>query len=137
MARFEQLSNYAEICECVRAWRVEGLTSVEIARRLNADDDFYPPKLGRFTPGMVRQYLCRQNLTPARRRKRTSPPLGPNEWSVSVLARELNVAKSTLYGWVRRGTVKATQHGGRQGQWVVFADDAAVRILRARARAGR
>jgi hypothetical protein len=48
--------------------------------------------------------------------------LGPDEWFIPDLARQLGAAYSTIYGWLKSGLVAARQQHGKQGCWVVQVD---------------
>lgn len=127
----EQLSNYQELCARVVAFKKEGLTSRQIADRLNSEG-LRPPQAERFTHRTVRNLLFRAGLTELQR-TRDDAELGSDEWWLPELAKELGVRGTTVRYWVRRGEVAGRQLNGKQSPWIVKADNQAVERLRSRA----
>jgi hypothetical protein len=60
-----------------------------------------------------------------------APVLGPHQWWLSDLARELGMSRITLYSWVERGWVTAHRQPERPRIWVITADPAEIARLRA------
>ncbi len=134
VARLAQLSTYPRLCERVRALAAEGLRAAGIAARLNAEG-FRPPKRReRFGAQGVLALMQRLGLDVPRSRSRARDGLGPDEWWLPALAREVDMPRVTLYHWVRRGWVQARHHPLPSGQHrlVLRADAATVQRLRAR-----
>jgi len=129
---YEQLSGYEELRSRVRELHAEGLGQSELAERLN-QEGWRPAKRRRtFDDHSVRGLLGREGLR--RKRPQDDRLLGPDEWWVSRLGRELGMSLSTLYSWVRKGWVRARQVGGPGGCWAVSADQAEIERMRARLR---
>ena len=84
--RYDLRADYPQMVARVRAWCSEGLSTAEIADRLN-EEGFRPPKRAdRFNRGMVQRLLCRLELT--HRKPHGSPSgLGQDEYRPSGLAR--------------------------------------------------
>ncbi|HKR50557.1 MAG TPA: recombinase family protein [Pseudonocardiaceae bacterium] len=131
VARIDQLSNYPQLAARVRALDAQGLTSRQIAARLDAEG-FRPPKrIEHFTPN---------SITTLRRRLRTGARacpapgrdgLGEHEWRLSDLAHHLDMPEATLYTWIQRGWV-ASRRDEAPHRLVLIADDAALAELRER-----
>jgi hypothetical protein len=56
--------------------------------------------------------------------------LDENGWWLSELATEVGMPKVTLYGWIRRGRVRARQQREHPRRWIVRADEEEVERLR-------
>lgn len=124
VARLPQLSNYEELLEKVRALKAEGLTSRQIADRLNGEG-CRPPRLKTFGAHTVRALLSRHGLTRVHRfRPKDRSILAPHEYWLPDLAKELAMPDVTLQSWVKRGWAQGRQINGPQGFWVILADDA-------------
>ncbi|MEU9214793.1 hypothetical protein AB0D27_44880 [Streptomyces sp. NPDC048415] len=109
-----------------------GQTAPAIAKILNAEG-FRPPKRrDHFGTQGVRQLLRELGcISPQEQSlRRNAPPLGPDEWWPSDLAREIGVPRVTLFGWIKNGWVTAHQQDDRRRSWVIHADRAEVERLR-------
>ena len=73
---------------------------------------------------MVRKLLDKWGLTQVMRSQISAEmaKLEPNEWWLIGLSRELQVDKSTLARWCRKGWCHARKLAGRCKWWVVWAD---------------
>ena len=125
VARWEQMSTWPKLVSRLKQSKSEGMTARSIAAELN-DEGWHTPRLkGSITPEMVRSLLSRHKITLVQRRIAQDPDvLGESEWWLPELSRALGVPASTLYGWLRRGQLKARQLHGDQGRWVIFMDEA-------------
>jgi DNA invertase Pin-like site-specific DNA recombinase len=125
--RYDLRSDYPQMVERVRAWCSEGLSTAEIADRLN-EEGFRPPKRAdRFNRGMVQRLVCRLELT--HRKPHGSPSgLGPDEYRPGALARRLEVALDTVRRWARAGWVTSSRDA--QGHHVIWADASELARLR-------
>jgi len=125
VARWEQMSTWPALVAALKEWKSEGVTARNIAARLNAEGWHTPRLKGNITPEMVRSLLSRHKITVIKRRvAQEEGVLEAGEWWLPELSRELEVPASTLYGWLRRGQLKARQLHGDQGRWVIFMDGA-------------
>jgi len=131
VARWEQMSTWPSLKQRLRTWKHEGWSARAMAERLNEESWRLPKRDGRFSAQMVRTLISRHQLGSAAPRPRTLPALGTDEWWLGDLARHLDCAQGTLYGWLRKGWLDARQLGGARGRWVVKADAAEVARLRA------
>jgi DNA invertase Pin-like site-specific DNA recombinase len=137
--RYDQLRDIDRLMGRIVEMRSAERGASEIAEHLNREG-FRPPK-GRatFTAAMVRQLLSRRGLSDQDRgRKAAGGSLGPHEWWLGDLARELRVPYSTLNHWRSRGWLHCRRLPGIQGRWIMWADDEEldrVRRLRAYPRA--
>jgi DNA invertase Pin-like site-specific DNA recombinase len=131
VARNDQLSYYRSLVARICELRDDGLTSEQMAERLNAEGWRPAKRRATFNAAMVRTILSRNGLT-VRRSKRAGPRLRPNEWIIRELAAELGMPTISLYSWVKRGWVRArrVEHHPRR-PWVIFADAQELARLRA------
>ncbi|MFF4619210.1 recombinase family protein [Nonomuraea jabiensis] len=132
VARLEQLSYYPCLAELVLQLDDAGLTSAQIADRLNAEGLRPPKRFATFGAQAIRDLVRRLRTTtdqPGRTWPQRRPP-GRNAWWSAALARELAMPPVTLYNWIRRGWVTAHQEPGTR-LWIVTADAAEIDRLRA------
>jgi DNA invertase Pin-like site-specific DNA recombinase len=123
---YEQLEGHEQLLDYIAGLRREGNTAAAIARRLNAEGFRTPKTRGAFSRDMIRKLLSRRGLAG----EKTCPgQLGPHEWWLAELAREIPVAPEKLSEWARRGWVTARQTPA-QGLWVLWADRREVARLR-------
>ncbi|WP_422930057.1 hypothetical protein [Singulisphaera sp. PoT] len=117
--RYDLRSDYPRMIGRMRAWCSEGLSTAEIADRLN-EEGFRPPKRAdRFNRGMVQRLLCRLELT--HRKPHGSPTgLGPDEYRPGALARRLEIGRDTVRRWIRAGWVTSSRDA--RGHHVIWAD---------------
>ncbi len=133
VARFEQLSYYPKLCERIRQLAARGLTTKAVARCLDEEGYRSPRHVRGFGAQGVRELMRRLGLS---RRGQQAPGsrdgllLGEHEWWLKELAGEVRVPVATLYGWARRGWVKARQLQQQPRRWVVWADEAELERLR-------
>jgi DNA invertase Pin-like site-specific DNA recombinase len=133
VARFEQLSTYPQLLARVKQLRAAGEKPASIARILNAEHWHPPKRRETFNASMVRSLLVRQGLGTGTSRQRLSDKVRrrAHEWTVTELARELQMPHVTLYAWLRRGHLKARRvTRGRQSVWLVRADATEIKRLR-------
>lgn len=121
VAKLSQLRRYDELLTRIRELRREGASGEEIAERLNADGWTTPTTRSRFNGRLVRAMVERHGLRSEPKGPRAAP--GPNEWWLHDLAVEIDVPRPTLYGWLRRGLVRARHVPESRPSWVVYADD--------------
>jgi DNA invertase Pin-like site-specific DNA recombinase len=135
VARLDQVSTYAEVCQRVGAGVTQGKTVLEVTDELNAAGLRPPKRRTTWNVSQVRSLAQRLGLqfskgtdgraVPARR-----PPRAGDWWTLDGLAQALNMPVVTLYTWLRRDVVKGEQLE-RGGTWRIWADDAEVRRLQA------
>jgi hypothetical protein len=131
VARTDQLSYYRDLLARIQQLRDEGLTSIQIANRLNTEGWRPPKRRPTFNAEMVRTILSRNGLT-MKRGARPRPALGPNEWILRDLAAELGMPVITLYAWLRRGWIQGRQIDNHvRRPWVIRADPRELARLRA------
>lgn len=128
VGRFEQLHDYGALTERLTAWKAAGVPLREMAERLNAEGRRSPHGL-EYTDYRVGAIMKKLALTSARRR-RILPALGPDEWWLPELAKDLRRARSTLYQWIAEGRIKARQPAGTHGLWILTIDAAQREELR-------
>lgn len=125
VGKYSQLQSYSKLKTRLIELRRQGRSAPKIAVVLG-EEGFAMPKHGcQLTVDMV-EYLLRQ---PQCRELLRHPELGPDQWLVEDLAKELQMPVRKLKQWVTRGWVHAIQrpHGG---VWVVWADESDLRRLK-------
>ena len=129
--KYKQLSTYGPLCDRATALYRAGMSSTQIAERLNNEGFHTPNGADRFSGAMVYTFLVRQGLfgqgTPRRVNRDT---LRRNEWSFNDLARELAMPVDTLRAWHRRGWVIGRKSAGVNGAWNLWADKRELKRLR-------
>lgn len=133
VARMDQLSDYRELLQRVKALQSQGDNAVEIARTLNAEGWRPPKRRDTYNASMVRSLLSRQGLGTGTTRQQHVVGIErkPNEWALKELAVKLAMPEQTLYSWLRKGRLKArrTQVATRS-IWLVYADTKELKRLR-------
>lgn len=132
VGRLDQLSYFPQLAARARELAAAGHTARSIAKILDTEG-FRPPKRREHfgTQGvreLLRQLGCLSGQEQNLRRK--APPLGPGEWWVTDLAREIGMPRVTLFGWIKHGWVTARQLDDRRRSWIVQANPAEVERLR-------
>ncbi len=133
VARIDQLSYYPALTEQIRALAGQGLGSAAIARQLAAEG-FRTPRLhDRFHAGEIQQLIRRLGLRPGldHDHRTDHGSLGPGQWWLATLAREIGMPVATLFGWLKRGWITGRQDTRPPCRWIITADSAEVERLRA------
>lgn len=131
VGRLTELARHKDLLEEIWRLRREGYSARQIADRLNSSGWATPTQRNGFTDRLVQMILHRHGRVPKGGR-RPPPNDDPNEWWLADLADEIEVPLVTLYGWMKRGWVKARRVDGR---WAVRADrDERRRLCRLRQR---
>jgi DNA invertase Pin-like site-specific DNA recombinase len=132
VARIDQLSYYPALAERIRALAGEGLGSAAIAGQLAAEG-FRTPRLHeRFHDGEIQQLTRRLGLRPGldHDHRTDQGSLGPGQWWLAALAREIGMPAATLFGWLKRGWITGRQDTRAPYRWIITADSAEVERLR-------
>jgi hypothetical protein len=133
--RYEQTRDFPRLKARIGELRAEGWTFAAIAERLN-EEGFRPPKgAGRFHKDIVNLFVRRRTPGYQAPPKSDRSALGPNEWFVVDLARELGIPKNTLHAWRQRGWVSFRRPPGLRTPCVCWADSQELDRLRRLARA--
>jgi hypothetical protein len=134
VARIDQLSYYPALTARIRALASEGLGNAEIADRLAAEGFRTPHLHERFNTGQIQHLIRRLGLRPGLDHdSRTGQgSLGPGQWWLATLAREIGMPTATLFTWLKRGWIDGRQDTRPPYRWIVTADPAEVERLRAR-----
>jgi len=123
---YEERRDFDRIMDRIVALRDTGKTAKQTAQALNAEG-FAPLRHGSvFTKEVVRELLLRRGLGDERR---DAAILGPHEWWLGDLARELKMAWQTLREWAANGWAHGRQTKV-QKLWIVWADKDEVKRLR-------
>jgi hypothetical protein len=133
VARIDQLSYYPALTERIRALAGQGLGSAAIAGQLAAEGFRTPRQHDRFHDGEIQQLIRRLGLRPGldHDHRTDHGSLGPGQWWLATLAREIGMLVATLSGWLRRGWVTGRQDTRPPYRWIIIADSAEVGRLRA------
>jgi DNA invertase Pin-like site-specific DNA recombinase len=133
VARIDQLSYYPALTGRITVLARQGLGNTEIASRLAAEG-FRTPRLNeRFHDGEIQHLIRRLGLRPGldNDHRTDNGSLGPGQWWLAALAREIGMPTATLFGWLRRGWVTGRQDTRPPYRWIITADSAEVQRLRA------
>jgi hypothetical protein len=117
VGKLSQMERHEELMEEIRRLRRAGYTAEQIAEKLNADRWTTPTQKNGFNARLVHMMLHRHGSVP--RGPKRPPSEDKNLWWLQDLADELEMNVVTLYGWMRRGWVKAQRV---RGQWAILAD---------------
>src|SRR6266581_6736208 len=133
VARIDQLSYYPALTERIRALAGAGLGNAAIAGQL-ALDGFRTPHLHEhFHAGEIQHLIRRLGLRPGldHDHRTDQGSLGPGQWWLATLAREIGMPTATLFGWLKRGWITSRQDTRPPCRWIITADPAEVERLRA------
>ena len=135
VARLDQVSTYAEVCQRVEAGVTQGKTVLDVTDELNAAGLRPPKRRTTWNVAQVRSLAQRLGVqfskgTDGRAVRARRPPRAGDWWTLDGLAQALEMPIVTLYAWLRRDIVKGEQLE-RGGTWRIWADDAEVRRLQA------
>ena len=124
----QQLSTYDALCGQIAALKAQGNSYGQIATILN-ETGWKPARKDVFTEASVAAISPKSRTGKTGRHKRKRPPpadQGREEWLIDELTGETSVPKSTLYGWIRKGKLKARKEklrdGGKKRRWLIHAD---------------
>jgi DNA invertase Pin-like site-specific DNA recombinase len=133
VARIDQLSYYPELTERISALASEGLENAQIADRLAAEGFRTPHQHERFNTGEIQHLIRRLGLRPGldHDHRTGQGSLGPGQWWLATLAREIAMPTATLFGWLKRGWITGRQDTRPPFRWIITAGPAEVERLRA------
>jgi Recombinase zinc beta ribbon domain/Recombinase len=133
VARIDQLSYYPALAGRIKALAGEGLQNAEIAGRLAAESFRTPHLHERFNTGEIQHLIRRLGLRPGldHDHRTGQGSLGPSQWWLATLAREIGMPTATLFGWLKRGWITGRQDTRPPYRWIITADQAEVERLRA------
>jgi DNA invertase Pin-like site-specific DNA recombinase len=127
VSTYQQQSDYPRLVARLREMCEGGLSSAEMAKKLN-DEGFRPPKrVERFKGGMVLRLAVQLGLT-RRKPHGSKGGLGRNEYRPAGLARKLDVKRDTVKRWIRVGWLNLRKDD--EGHHVIWADADELRRLR-------
>jgi DNA invertase Pin-like site-specific DNA recombinase len=130
VAHLEQLSYFPLLRQRVAALAAQGLAAAAIAEQINTEGLRPPKRADHFTADTMRELMHRLGISPRTARRRPQAP-GPDQWWLKDLAHEIGMPPVTLYSWVQRGWVTASQDTRAPYRWIVHAAPAEVDRLRA------
>jgi DNA invertase Pin-like site-specific DNA recombinase len=127
VGKLVQLQEHKKLIEEIHTLRRAGCTADQVAEKLNANGWLTPTRHNQFNGRLIRAMMGRHGSVP--RGPKAPRTDDPNDWTLAELAKELNMPLVTLYGWMRRGWLKARRV---RGQWIISADKDERRGLRQR-----
>jgi DNA invertase Pin-like site-specific DNA recombinase len=131
VGKLSDQSTYPQICHQVQVLTEAGWAAVAIAQALN-DAGFRPPRsTTSFRAEMITQLQRQLGVKAPRPRVRHHEGFLPDEWWPTELARQLHIPRGTLLHWIRQGVVRARQLDEPLHRWVMWADEAEQKRLRA------
>lgn len=122
---FVQLQDHEALLTRIHELRRNGYSAGRIADKLNAEGWTTPTQRNSFNERLIRAILGRHGTVP--RGPKAPPSDNSNEWWLADLAKAIEMPLVTLYGWLKRGRLKARRVNG---QWTAIADRAELRRLR-------
>lgn len=129
VAKWNQLSNYPQLCQRLKQFSQEKLSMDEIITRLH-QEGFHPPKRRQtFNQEIVQKLMRRLGLGGNHVRQKRDI-LAADEWWLPELASALEMPIPTLYSWVQRGWVKARKQPEYPKYWIIWADSVELERLR-------
>ena len=133
VARLDQVSTYAEVCERVKAGVTQKRTALDVADELNAAGLRPPKRRTTWNSAQIRDLAQRLGLQFSQGRdgravRPRRPPRAGDWWTMDGLAHELKMPVVTLYTWLRRDIVKGEQVAHGQA-WRLWADETEVQRL--------
>ncbi len=133
VARIDQLSYYPALTERIKALAGEGLGNAAIAGQLAAEGFRTPRQHERFHDGEIQHLIRRLGLRPGLDHDHRTDQgiLGPGQWWLATLAREIGMPAATLFGWLKRGWITGRQDTRPPCRWIITASPVEVARLRA------
>ena len=122
--RYEQIADYERLRFRIGELRDQGRSYSEIAEHLNREGLRPAKQVKAFSQSIVGR-LCKKLWPnrPANRKMTNQVPLEQNEWWLNDLAEKLEMPRTTLMWWVKRGWVHVSrQLPGYRGRIVFWAD---------------
>jgi hypothetical protein len=118
------MAGYERMVARIEWLRGQGWSFARIAEQLN-QDGFRPAKRAeKFHSDIVSRLAQKlEKQRPGERAKAPRKALTENEWLVIDLAAELEMAKNTLFSWIKRGWVRVLRQApGYRGRVICWAD---------------
>ena len=133
VARIDQLSYYSALTDRVTALAGQGLGNAAIVGQLAIEGFRTPHQHERFHDGEIQHLIRRLGLRPGldHDHRTDQGSLGPSQWWLATLAREIGMPAATLFGWLKRGWITGRQDTRAPYRWIITADQAEVERLRA------
>lgn len=123
VAHLRDVSTYPQLCDLVQSLTQTGWTAAAIAQAAT-EAGYHAPRANESVSAQtIRVLQQRLQVNPIRPRLRQSASLLPDEWWPTDLARLLEMPRSSLHRWVKRGFVQARQLDDPVQRWVIWADE--------------
>jgi len=125
VARLDQLSYYPRLISRVAELAAQGHSTRAIAEQLNTEGLRPPKRTDRFGRSQVLDLANQSGIRVKARRDRHAvlTNLGPDQWSATDLASQLNIPTATIYTWIHRKWITA-HHAPDDLHWIITADAA-------------
>jgi hypothetical protein len=122
--RYDQMADHERLVARIEELRGQGWSFARIAEQLN-QEGFRPAKRAEKFHSDIVSRLARSldKQRPGERARAPGKALTENEWLVLDLAAELDMAKNTLFSWIKRGWVRVLRQApGYRGRVICWAD---------------
>jgi DNA invertase Pin-like site-specific DNA recombinase len=129
VGHFDQLRDSKQLFQRILQLREEGMASPQIALQLN-EEGFRTARRSLWQDYHVRRLLRQRGIVRYRLPDAMTDQLGEDEWWIRDLARELEVPRSTVTAWTKRGWISGRQLPGKKGRWILWADAQELQRLR-------
>jgi len=117
VARVDQLSNWESLQNRIRDLLAKECSTAEIVKTINREG-YRSPSGNEFTKGSLNTVMLRYDLRPNKQHANTTS--ARSTWTITELARELQVGYATVYQWITKGKVQADKIDGR---WIIKANE--------------
>jgi DNA invertase Pin-like site-specific DNA recombinase/uncharacterized protein YndB with AHSA1/START domain/DNA-binding transcriptional MerR regulator len=130
VARYAQLSTYPTLLQRITGLRQAGQSMAQIAACLNREGFAPPKRTTRFTAQMITRLLTQHYRQSPHRAATGQTALGPQEYWLTEVARQLNIPVATLHKWKRVGWVRSRKVPVTGGRVAIWADEDELERLR-------
>jgi len=125
VGKLRRMQGHEKLIATIKSLRTAGYTCAEIARKVNEEGWHTPNLMNGYNERLIQVMLERYGRVPRGPRRQRNDD--PNLWRLSELADELQIPRMTVYGWLKRGWVKALRYGN---EWAVQADTSELQRLK-------
>jgi hypothetical protein len=119
----EQLQDFQRLKKRIEELFDSGMPPAEIADRINHEGFRPPNRCAQFSGRAIWCFLRDQCGRGSRTYQLTElDELGPDEWLLADLAKELGIKMQNVHAWLRRGWVTGRQIASTQSHWILWAN---------------
>lgn len=119
VSKIENMSRFNELEKRISELHAQNYSSCAITDLINKEG-WLLPQGGPFRVGDIRKFLIKKGLEIPKQRYKIIKQ--PNEWTLSELAKALEINPYTLYGWLRKGMLLKVKKAIPRG-WLIYADE--------------